>query len=307
VIESAIIALRLLQYIGAMILFGSSLFFAFSLPASGPASAAHTPGAKRLVGAAAAIAALAAALSVGAQASLFTGSISDGFTVEGMTSVVSFMGLGKAAVVRTVAAAIALIVLLVLRPRRSVWLSAAGLGAIATASLVWMGHGAVTEGPMQFPHLASDVIHALAAGAWLGALAAFFLLLMNRQPTVAQGDALYNALRRFSGTGTAIVGLVLLTGLVNSWVLVGPNEISHLWSTPYGRLLVFKLGLFLAMLGLAAANRFRLTPALAASAAQGNQAQALARLRRSIALETTAAFMILALVGWLGTLEPPSA
>lgn len=306
-IELAIIALRLLQYLGAMILFGSSLFFALSLPAAGPASAAQTPGAKPLVVAGAAVAALAAALSVGAQASLFTGSISDGFSAEGMTAVVSFMDLGKAAAVRTLAAAGALILLLVLRPGRPVWLLTAILGAIATASLAWMGHGAATEGPMRFPHLASDIIHALAAAAWFGALAAFSLLLLNQRPTAAQRDALYDALHRFSGSGSAIVALVLLTGLVNSWVLIGPAEISNLWSTQYGRLLGLKIGLFVAMLGLAAANRFRLTPALAAAAAPHGQRQALARLRRSIALETTAALAILALVGWLGTLEPPFA
>jgi putative copper resistance protein D len=62
------------------------------------------------------------------------------------------------------------------------------------------------------------------------------------------------------------------------------------------------------MLGLAAANRFRLTPALAMVLDEpSRQRKALADLRRSIALETAAALGVVALVAWFGTLAPPAA
>src|SRR3546814_10024755 len=64
------------------------------------------------------------------------------------------------------------------------------------------------------------------------------------------------------------------------------------------------------MLALAAANRWRLTPALAAAA--GDDAEsvdsdpdaALAAMRRSLIIEASAALAILVLVPWFGTLEP---
>jgi putative copper resistance protein D len=63
-----------------------------------------------------------------------------------------------------------------------------------------------------------------------------------------------------------------------------------------------KLLLFAAMLGLAALNRFHLTPALALA---GDQPPSFATLRLSLTIEAGAATAILALVAWLGTLEPP--
>jgi putative copper resistance protein D len=76
-------------------------------------------------------------------------------------------------------------------------------------------------------------------------------------------------------------------------------------------LLLAKLALFGLMLALAAANRWRLTPALAAAVAGGDAEDidtdpdaALAAMRRSLIIEALAALAILALVAWFGTLEP---
>jgi putative copper resistance protein D len=62
------------------------------------------------------------------------------------------------------------------------------------------------------------------------------------------------------------------------------------------------------MLGLAALNRFRLTPALAGELDEAQPAPgALGRLRRSVILEILAGAAVLALVSWLGTLSPTAA
>ena len=52
-----------------------------------------------------------------------------------------------------------------------------GIGAVALASLAWTGHGAADEGPRGLLHLTADIIHLLAAGVWVGALAGLLLLL----------------------------------------------------------------------------------------------------------------------------------
>jgi putative copper resistance protein D len=305
-LEAAVIVVRLLQYTGATVLLGSSLFFVYALPRSGPASAAQAPWAKHLVMSAALLLAASAPLGVAVQASLLAGSFSGGFTVEAIGAVVSSMDLGKAAVVRAIAAASAVLMIIVLPPGHSLWLIAAGLAAIAAASLAWMGHGAATEGALGAIHLASDVVHVLAAGVWIGALACFLLLLADRSPGAAQRMALHAALRRFSGAGSAAVALLVLTGLINGWILVGPQNLAAPMSSLYGRLLALKIALFVAMLALAAINRFRLTPTLGEDPAMAT-ADEVGALRRSVGFETAAALAVLLLVAWIGTLAPPIA
>lgn len=61
------------------------------------------------------------------------------------------------------------------------------------------------------------------------------------------------------------------------------------------------------MLGLAALNCFRLIPAFGLSIDDANQCGALGALRKSLALKTACATVILALVAWLGTLAPPAS
>lgn len=307
-LEPAVIVLRLMQYAGAMILLGSPLFFIYALPRSGAASAAQTAWARPLLAGAGALLAIAALLSLPVHASILAGSIRDGVKPETLVAVVTGMDLGKAAICRAVAAGLAALLVLVLKPGRPSWGLTAALGAVAVASFAWMGHGAATEGPIAPLHLAADIVHSWAAALWLGALAVFALLLLVRPGTAESVAALHRALHGFSGIGALLVATLVLTGLVNSVVLVGLDRIESLWTTPYGRLLSLKVLLFMAMVGLAAANRNRLTPALGrvlgASATQG---AALAALRRSVVVEAGLGLAVLILIAWFGTLPPPSA
>jgi len=290
VLELAVIVARLLQYAGATVLFGSSLFFVYAAPAVWP---------KRLLAGAAVLLALASLLAIGAQASLFAGSPAAGLTGEALGAVISSMDLGKAAVVRAIAAALALVVLLAPDGRltRS---TVVGLAAVAGASLAWMGHGAAGESCVQ---LAGDVIHALTAAAWLGALVGFVVLLRRQ----TEPSLLHAALRRFSQIGIPLVAVLVLTGLANSWYLVGVDRIAALATTPYGRVLLAKLALFAGMLVLAARNRTRHTPALAAELAGAPLGPAsVVRLRRSILTEAALGLGVLGVVAWLGTLAPPA-
>lgn len=181
------------------------------------------------------------------------------------------------------------------------------LAAIAVASLAWSGHGAATEGPVGMVHLASDIIHLLAAAAWIGALGAFVLIVSRRPQTPEILNAAHRTLASFATVGAIIVGLIVATGLVNSYLLVGPRNVLRLAESDYGRLLLIKLTLFAIMLGLAAGNRFRLTPALGKAIGRDGTAAAVVRLKRSLWIETCAGILILGLVAWLGTLPPPAS
>ena len=194
------------------------------------------------------------------------------------------------------------------RLKSPIWLILVALGSAgALASLAWTGHGAASEGAAGTRHLIADIVHLLAAGAWIGALAALGALLFR--PAQSMSDEhirlTHRALEGFSIIGSVIVALIVVSGLLNSWVLVGPEHLLSMSSTLYGQLLIAKLVLFGGMLGLAAANRFRLTPAFALAITGGGTLPAISRLRVSVICEASAALIILGLVAWLGTLEPP--
>lgn len=307
-IEPAVIVLRLVQYVGAMILLGSSVFFLRALPQSGPGSAEQTPWARSLLTGAAAVLCASALLWIAGQAALLAGSVAEGLKPETLLAVVTGFDLGKAALIRAAAAALGCILVVKVRPARTAWLAGVVLGLVATTSFAWTGHGASTEGAAGPIHLASDIVHSWAAAAWIGALVAFLLLLSTRTRTAETTAVLHRALQGFSGLGALLVAALVLTGLVNSAVLVGLQTVEGLWTTPYGRLLSLKLLLFAGMLGLAAKNRFKLTPALGrALETPDGQEAAVAALRRSVLLETALGLAVVALVAWFGTLPPPSS
>jgi putative copper resistance protein D len=180
---------------------------------------------------------------------------------------------------------------------------------VALATLAWTGHGAMDEGATGWVHLTADILHLLSAGAWVGALLGLGLLVTRpaRRIDAAHLTLTHRALHSFGLVGTMAVGTIVVTGLINAWLLVGVVNALNLGVTLYGRLLMAKLLLFLAMLGLASVNRFRLTPAFERSIANGDHPGALGALRRSLAIETACVVLILALVAWLGSLEPPAS
>lgn len=224
-----------------------------------------------------------------------------------LRSIIAETAIGTAWIVRMAAltAALALALAHDLRPtgmRIGLTLAA----SVALASLVWTGHAGATEGAMGTIHRMGDAVHMLAAAVWLGGIVCLGWMLFK--PVEKQGTAelisTHRALEQFSFVGTIAVALILLTGLVNGQMIVGLTNVIQLTRTLYGWLLLAKLLLFAVMLVLAAANRWRLTPAFAAGLAISGPAKAVRALRKSLVIEGAAMLLILALVAWLGTLEP---
>lgn len=182
---------------------------------------------------------------------------------------------------------------------------AAALGAFAVSSLAWSGHAAASNGIAGAVRLAGDITHMLAAAVWLGALVILLRQLLVKLPQ-DRDNALrsWQMLSNFGSVGTVVVATLILTGLLNGAFLFKLADLPLALSMPYGQLLLIKLILFGAMLGLAALNRFRLTPALASDAHAGDPSKAMRALRLSVGMEFSLIVAILALVGWLGSLEP---
>lgn len=299
-LEAALVAVRLAQYAGAAILFGASLFLLYALPRGQRAPA----WAAQLLTSAAVLTAVAALVGLVVQTTSMAGSLAFALQPDSLRAVALEMPLGRAALIRAGAGALAVVALIAVPKGPRLWAVLAFVGAVAAGSLAWMGHGAAKEDASGRLHLFSDVLHSVAAAAWLGALPCFLLLVVTRPREVREGaDLTHHALKSFSGVGMAAVAVLVGTGLVNSWFLVGFENLRAALATTYGQLLATKLALFGLMLILAAANRYRLTPALGASTSRP-EAPLLA-LRRSVLLETLAGFGVLLLVAWLGTLSPP--
>jgi copper resistance protein D len=171
-------------------------------------------------------------------------------------------------------------------------------GACLLGLLAFVGHAGATPGPAGEVHLASDIVHLAAAGAWLGGLPALAILLSHSRG--AGGPAwtpiVVRTTDRFSMLGIFCVAALLLSGLINSWNLLGgPRD---LIATDYGRLVLLKIMLFTATVGIAAVNRFDLKPRLA-------EAGVMRTLERNSLAETGLGVCVILFVGALGTMPPP--
>ena len=188
-IDAAVIALRLLQYVAGSILLGSALFLACGLRREHQ----FQHWARPLLVSAALILGASALAGLAAQTIVLAGSVELGLTKESLQAMID-TSLGKAALVRASAAAAAVPLLLVLARGRILWIVTGMLGAVAVASFAWMGHGAATEGAGAELHLFADIAHSLVAGVWIGALIGFVMLLLFG----SERETLRTALMRLS-------------------------------------------------------------------------------------------------------------
>jgi copper resistance protein D len=299
--DAAVVLARLAAYLAGAALFGGPLFAIYT-PA---VEASLAPRLRLWTIGAAGVTALAALAALGTQTGQMAGdprAVLDPATLRDVAFGTAF---GLSVLARVAAGLGALIVLHSPLAPRDRWRASAALGVLALAALAWSGHGAADEGAGGLIHTAADVAHLLAAGVWLGALLSLALLLVPPQDE-GRLSVLAGALKGFSGAGSLAVAAILASGLVNAWFLVGPSHVLEIASTGWGRLMLLKLLLFAAMLGLAGLNRYRLTPRLEADLAAA-PGPALRTLRRSVGLEAGLGLAVLALVAALGTLPPPAA
>ncbi|MGH6617839.1 copper homeostasis membrane protein CopD [Sphingomonas sp.] len=304
-----IIAVRYGLFVDLGLLFGMALFGLYGMRGADRDGRTSIP-IRPLLLALASVGAMLSGFGFGLQAAGMAGTSFTDVDQATLIMLLSGTALGWALLTRLVALSGVLICAPAIARRPvAALLPASLLSGVAVATLAWSGHGAATEGMAGWIHLLSDILHLLAAAAWLGALFVLLLLVMRDRATadIEQVRATRHALAGFSTMGTIIVALLVATGLVNGAFLVGADHIQTLPATPYGQLLIAKLILFGAMLGLAALNRFCLTPALEVALDQSTPQVALALLRRSLAVEAGLALLIFGLVAWLGTLAPPVA
>lgn len=189
---------------------------------------------------------------------------------------------------------------------RPAWLKAAAvvLSAALVGSLAWAGHAIGGQGVEGALHPAADVLHLIAAAAWLGTLVPLALLLGLAGNDAAALATARAATLRFSTLGIITVGTLFCTGLVNTWYLVGSP--AALTGTDYGRLLLVKIALFLIMVTIASVNRLELTDRLVEAQSPAAVNDARRKLRRNATIEASIGAVIIAIVAQLGVLPPAS-
>lgn len=162
------------------------------------------------------------------------------------------------------------------------------LGGLLLATLAPVGHGAMLDGLSGQLLIFNQIVHLVCVGIWLGGL--MLLLMVLHEPSVHPVGVI---LQRFSGVGYALVAGLVLTGLINVRVLTGQLWPTPLWSG-FALILLIKVGLVVAMLGLALFNRLRVKDC----------EQRMGALKVSVVMEWLLGIGAVAAVSLLGTMPP---
>jgi putative copper resistance protein D len=175
------------------------------------------------------------------------------------------------------------------------WRLLSVFAAFYLGGLGFIGHAVMLDGAQGWISRASHVVHLLAGGFWLGALAPLLLCLGKLGDAELRPDA-SRALRRFSGLGHFAVAAVIASGIVNVALVLGqwPSDTS----SPYQALLLCKVALVAAMIGFAIVNRYLLVPRL------GNGGATLRGLRFCTLAELALGAGVVGLVSLFGNLPP---
>ncbi|WP_062300344.1 cytochrome c oxidase assembly protein [Demequina maris] len=141
-------------------------------------------------------------------------------------------------------------------------------------------------------HLATSAMFLHLAGAviWTGVIGVMLLL------RGVLGDQTKAAIARASRIAIWAAAAVVVSGAVNGWIrLSTPSE---LWTSPYGRLLVLKIGLMSVAVALAALHRRVSLPRL-------DEAEARARFWRLMAVDVGALVAVMGVAAVLASTAPP--
>jgi copper transport protein len=170
-------------------------------------------------------------------------------------------------------------------------------GGMLLAGITLASH-AIGSGPIA---VMADWVHLVAVAVWTGGLAALLVVLLVASP--ADRSLLAQILIvPFSTAAGISLGVIVLTGVYAAWMHV--PSLQAFTVTLYGRTLLVKLVLVLALVTLGAFNRFLIRPRL--HAAQIYEVQSLVtRFTRLIGSEFTLGAIVLLVVAVL-TITPPA-
>ena len=305
-----LIGARLLQFSGALILFGAPAFYLYGCDRAADQGLTQSRRAWqwRIVLSAAVVGLVGTLIWVMGETASVSGVPSDAINPAALWTVLWDTRFGRACLARIALLMLSVIASLGIGSRRVLGFTQTILGASVTASFAWSGHGAMGSGASGAAHLVADLLHMLAAGLWIGALLPLAVLVLRaiRSNALDDSRAVKIGLERVSAIGFPMVAVLVFSGLINGGFLIGLSRWRALYTTAYGIALIAKLSLFGVMLGLAALNRYRMTPALGNALDTQRPTQPWLRaLGNTVWTETALALLVLLTVSVLGTLVPP--
>lgn len=202
---------------------------------------------------------------------------------------------GVLAVRILVSGALALLLGITLRnASRMTLLAATGAALPLLPTLTFTSHAAAAGLGLNLPILV-DITHVLAGAAWVGGLPLLAWGLRHAPADDAKGAA--SLATRFSRYAMLASAAVILTGVGST--LARLPGLAGLWTTPYGQVLVAKVGLVAILVGFGAWNQFVLIPRGMRRAARGWR-----RLSSSSGIEAAVAALVLLAAGALTGLAP---
>jgi putative copper resistance protein D len=171
------------------------------------------------------------------------------------------------------------------------------VSVVLLTSLAWISHAAAaTVHPFG---VSGDMLHLCAAGFWIGGLVPLTIFLARVRASFSLGETVVRVVRRFSTLSLCCVSVLIVTGISNSWLLVG--SLHALFTTPYGRLLLLKLTLFGILIGFGTRNRFLVKARLRKGSANPDL---LSQLRRNVLCEVCLGVAVVLIVACLGATPP---
>jgi copper transport protein len=186
-------------------------------------------------------------------------------------------------------------------------LAALALPAAFLAVTPALGGHATTQHPVAL--LAPlDVIHVVTMSAWVGGLIALVVAVPAATRTLEPTDRavlLSTTLSRFSAVALTSVAALIASGTAQS--IVHLRSFGDLLHTAFGRAVLIKIIILVALVGLGALNRQRSLPRLRAAAASGASPGAVGRvLRTTLRVEVALVTVVLGVTAALVSYPPPS-
>ena len=203
---------------------------------------------------------------------------------------------------------------LLLNRLQQVSLSGMGEGETSAGSLWWglwgalaltllatwsfSGHASVSS-PVGLAVI-NDILHLVAGATWFAGI----IVLAIALPDVWQGRTMSERTRllsevvsRFSRMALIAIAVVAATGTINSFLnMESPGD---LIDSGYGRMVVVKIGLFLAVVALGSINHLYVRKRLAAASADDAVKDPYGLFRKTIAIELVAGLLLMGSTGLL--------
>ena len=167
-----------------------------------------------------------------------------------------------------------------------------GLGLLATWAFA--GHARSMRWPVL--GVATDVAHHAAAAAWIAGLAIVGWIIIPKTPP----DIMARAVRKMSRVAAMSVGVLVVTGLIQSLRLVGSP--TNLFEADHGRYLAAKVVALAAMLAIASVNRRRVNSHIRDASALDSD---LSPLRRAVFAEFAIGLVIIGITAAM-VVSPPA-